>query len=142
MSDELREHIAAVQHEIWSHWMRYLFSRAEGSDYAGGAVIPNALVLRWQRQMETPYAGLTERERESDREQADKVLAVMAAELAAATQRAEAAEAQLAAVPQCALWRLYNDFPYANISESFGADFATAFEEIFEWLKTQPEVQP
>ncbi len=55
--------------------------------------------------------------------------------LLAATARAEAAGARLAAVPRDALWRLYNDYPY-------GADFAVTFEEIFEWVKTLPEVQP
>lgn len=28
MSDQLREALADVSHEIWAHWMRYLFSVA------------------------------------------------------------------------------------------------------------------
>ncbi len=72
----LREKLSDLQHEIWSHWMRYLFScctiNADGS-----ATIPADKVQRWQRQTETPYSQLTEKERESDREQADKVLNVL-----------------------------------------------------------------
>ena len=73
---ELREELAAIQHEIWSHWMKYLFSVCidlPGDDM----VIPKDFVSRWDRQVATPYCELSEAERESDREQADKVLAVL-----------------------------------------------------------------
>ena len=73
--DEYRERIAAVQHEIWSHWMSYLFSVCEVDDETGDAIIPAQYVERWQRQVRTDYANLTDKERESDRNQADKVLA-------------------------------------------------------------------
>jgi len=36
--------------------------------------IPMWAVERWQRQMNTPYAELPEEEKNSDREEADKVL--------------------------------------------------------------------
>lgn len=91
-NDELGEQLAAVQHEIWAHWMRYMFTCGQfGPD--GSWHMPAFKAERWQRQMDTPYAELTDRERESDREQADKILAVVAPQLAAATVRADAAEA-------------------------------------------------
>lgn len=71
-----REKIAAVQHEIWSHWMKYLFSVSVKNE-DGSYIIPAAKVERWQRQMATPYEALTDREKESDQDQADKVLAVL-----------------------------------------------------------------
>lgn len=70
-----REAIAAVQHEIWAHWMRYLFS-VSPKNADGSVNIPVDKVYRWKRQMRMPYALLTDAERDSDREQADKVLAV------------------------------------------------------------------
>ena len=63
---------AKIEHEIWSHWMRYLFEVSYNQRDDGCVVIPAEQVKRWKRQMDTPYAELTEREKESDREQARK----------------------------------------------------------------------
>jgi hypothetical protein len=80
MSNELREALAAVSHEIWAHWMKYLFSRCLGQAAGiSGSVIPQKEADRWRRQMETAYADLTEKEKDSDREQADKILKVLGA---------------------------------------------------------------
>lgn len=71
----VREGLADYAHEAWSRWMEYLFSKCTiGAD---GAIIPSELVTRWQRQMATPYAQLTESEKQSDREEADKMLKVI-----------------------------------------------------------------
>jgi hypothetical protein len=72
---EIRELLAEKQHEIWSHWMKYLFSVSQETDE--GVVIPVDKVLRWKQQMITPYIALTEQEKSSDREQADKLLTVI-----------------------------------------------------------------
>ncbi|KKN74819.1 hypothetical protein LCGC14_0387120 [marine sediment metagenome] len=74
--DDLRERLADVQHEIWAHWMQYLCSTCYVYDDET-CELPVNKVRRWRRQMETPYAELCEAEKESDREQADKVLAVL-----------------------------------------------------------------
>ena len=79
---DYRERIAAVQHEIWSHWMRHLFSVCGELNDDGSATISAYNVERWHRQMATGYADLTDKERESDRNQADKVLAERDAEIA------------------------------------------------------------
>lgn len=67
------EQLADVQHEIWSHWMKYLFSVSTINEQ-GECVIPTEYVERWQKQAHTSYAELSEKERESDREQARKVI--------------------------------------------------------------------
>ena len=89
MSDELREQLADVQHGIWAHWMRYQFSQCRRPDLAddGSLIIPADKVQRWQRQMDTEYADLSDKERESDRHQADKVLAVVRPALAVGALR-------------------------------------------------------
>lgn len=70
------ERIAAIQHAIWSHWMRYLFScSSEMED--GRVTIPADRVTRWKRQMETPYSELTAKEQASDLEQAEKVISAL-----------------------------------------------------------------
>ena len=73
---ELREKLAAQQHEIWAHWMRYLFSVCrENSD--GTYTIPADEVKHWKYQIETQYTDLTEDDKKSDREQADKILRML-----------------------------------------------------------------
>ena len=72
----LREHIANIQHEIWAHWMRYLFSVCQENP-DGSFTVPAEKAQRWLRQIDTPYTELSEPEKDSDREQADKILALL-----------------------------------------------------------------
>lgn len=58
---------AAVEHDIWSHWMKYMFSMCKVSP-SGSAVIPAGLVDRWKEQMMIPYNLLSEKEKQSDRD--------------------------------------------------------------------------
>ena len=68
-SEEVLEVIAAVAHERWSHWQRFLHAQCiENPD--GSLTIPADDVVRWTRQMQTRYSDLTEAEKESDRQQA------------------------------------------------------------------------
>jgi len=79
----LLEELAAVEHERWSHWQRYLHSRCvPGPD--GSLTIPAALVSRWSAQMSTDYADLTEAEKNSDREQVLRYLPVIGSALRSA----------------------------------------------------------
>ena len=66
---------ADLEHEIWSAWMKYMFSKGVKND-DGTWTMPAWAVERWARQMNTPYSGLSEQERESDREQVHKHNAV------------------------------------------------------------------
>jgi len=76
MNENIREQLAALAHEQWSGWMQYLFSKCERS-LSQQVVIPYWAVERWRRQMTTPYADLSEEEKNSDREEADKMLAII-----------------------------------------------------------------
>lgn len=75
MTEPLREQLAALAHEQWSGWMRYLYDKSDHDD--GYVLIPPGLAARWRRQMHTPYAALSEPEKESDRQEADRVLALL-----------------------------------------------------------------
>lgn len=71
-----REMLASVQHDIWVHWMKYLFSVCvENQD--GSYTIPVDKVQRWIRQVGTQYSELSEDEKQSDRQQADKILSIL-----------------------------------------------------------------
>lgn len=69
----LVERLAALEHERWAHWQRYMHSK--GQRAADGSItLPADLVQRWERQIETPYDQLSDDERESDREQVRRYL--------------------------------------------------------------------
>src|SRR5947209_2303620 len=71
--ESLIETLAAVEHERWSHWQRHLHEKsARQSD--GSLLIPAHLVQQWENQIATPYSQLSEKEKESDREQARKYI--------------------------------------------------------------------
>lgn len=81
LSDEMREELADYAHEAWSGWMKYLYSKcALNSD--GTATIPDWAITRWARQFTTDYIDLLEDEKNSDLEEADKIIAVIVRVLA------------------------------------------------------------
>jgi len=69
----MKEKLAALQHDIWSHWMRYLFSCCKKSN-SGNLIIPKDKVNHWKRQVSLKYDKLSEKEKDNDRDQADKIL--------------------------------------------------------------------
>lgn len=73
--DNLRERLAALEHDRWSRWQRYLHSCCD--EVHGALRIPPRYVEHWERQMCTPYAELSEREKDSDREEADRTLEIV-----------------------------------------------------------------
>lgn len=71
-----RELLSDLSHQIWIHWMKYQESVSKLNNN-GEWVIPKEKVDRWKRQMETNYNDLSDKEKESDREQADKILKIL-----------------------------------------------------------------
>lgn len=73
---DLREKFAALVHDQWSGWMKYLFGLCQGTKWLAGpqVAIPEAAEERWRRQMSTPYGQLPEEEKKSDRELAGKFI--------------------------------------------------------------------
>lgn len=70
------EKIASVQHDIWSHWMTYLFE-VSTLNKDGSVTIPADKVERWKRQMNTNYSELSNDEKKSDLEQAKKIITII-----------------------------------------------------------------
>lgn len=70
---KLIEVLADIEHKRWSHWQEYLHSKC-AKDKNGNLVIPKESVKNLERLINTPYAKLTEDEKESDREEAKKFL--------------------------------------------------------------------
>jgi len=84
--DGLVEQLAAVEHERWSHWQRYVHTKCVRQP-DGSLLLPAGLVARWEKQIDTKYAELDEQERESDREQVRKYLPLIASALAERVHR-------------------------------------------------------
>ena len=59
------EKLAAYEHDRWSHWMRWMFDNWTPENIA-----------RWKEQMVTSYENLPEHSKESDRQEARRILAV------------------------------------------------------------------
>jgi hypothetical protein len=74
--EELIESLADKEHASWCRWMQYLFSKSEAHG-DGSVTIPASLALRWFRQADTPYAELSEQEKQSDRDEVAHILPVI-----------------------------------------------------------------
>lgn len=72
----MREILAAWCHEQWSNWMFYLFSKGTLND-DGTWTMPAWAAQRWYRQMNVLYVDLSEDEKDSDRNEADKLAEVL-----------------------------------------------------------------
>lgn len=68
--------LAAIEHERWSHWQRYMHDKASRQE-DGTLLIPADLVARWEKQIETSYADLSADEQKSDREQVERYLPII-----------------------------------------------------------------
>ena len=65
---ELIEKLADIEHQRWADWQKYLHSKCI-KDEKGNLIISAEFVKHLERQIETPYSELFEKEKESDREQ-------------------------------------------------------------------------
>lgn len=71
---DLMERLSALEHDQWAHWTRYMLDNLTQEN-----------IERWKRQCDTPYEELSEKEKESDREWARKVLNEVGKEIYVAT---------------------------------------------------------
>ena len=67
MNDRFLNKLSDAQHDIWSHWMKYLFSVSEKLE-DGSYKIDKEKAEKWNRQMMTDFNDLSEKEKESDRD--------------------------------------------------------------------------
>lgn len=65
--EELREQLAAIEHERWADWQKYCHTKLTPID-------EDALehYKRWERQIKTPYSKLSDKEKASDMKQVDR----------------------------------------------------------------------
>lgn len=73
----LRERLAELCHSQWAGWMKYLFDRSTFLFKGGSYILGGMDVKRWQRQMRTEYKDLSEKVKDSDRREADRILKLL-----------------------------------------------------------------
>ena len=74
--EELMEVLADIEHRRWGDWQRYLHQISEHND-DGTITITLENVRRWSRQFNTDYKDLSEREKQSDRDQVMRYLPLL-----------------------------------------------------------------
>ena len=73
---DLEHKLSEYAHNTWSGWMKYLFSKCVMNE-DGTATLPESLVLRWNRQLNTKYDDLPENEKLSDQVEARMILNII-----------------------------------------------------------------
>ena len=75
MNDEIREQLASYAHAAWGSYMAYFLNKCRRANgvYLVDPAYADALI----RQINTPYDDLSEAEKNSDREEADKMLHII-----------------------------------------------------------------
>ena len=79
----VHQKLADYAHGAWSGWMKYMFEKLipyrPGTVQAeeGALIIPKWAVDRWTYQMNMTYNDLPESMKESDRQEADKIIAII-----------------------------------------------------------------
>ena len=77
--DDLKEQLADIEHQRWADWQKYLHSKMssvihpEVNNYEG-KFLSDEDFEHWERQIATDYKDLSEKEKDSDREQVDRYL--------------------------------------------------------------------
>lgn len=66
---------AEIEHNRWARWQSYLFSKSEWTK--DGYLIPKELCFKWQKQIDTPYSELSEKEKESDKKEVENYLPIL-----------------------------------------------------------------
>lgn len=69
-TDELREQLAAIEHERWSDWQKWCHQVLR--ENMGANADLEKVLERWDKQIATPYAELSDQEKTSDMEQVDR----------------------------------------------------------------------
>lgn len=64
--NKLKEELAELEHVQWACWTSYFLDNLTEEN-----------MLRWRRQIKTPYVDLTEKEKDSDREWAERVMEIL-----------------------------------------------------------------
>lgn len=89
--DDLKEKLAAIEHERWSDWQKWchkVLGENMPSDVFQDYVWP--ILVRWEKQADTPYEKLSDSEKASDMEQVDRYWPLIEAYISERVKETEA----------------------------------------------------
>ena len=66
IKNKIIEELAELEHKQWAHWTEYMLNNLEEEN-----------IKKWEKQIKTNYKELTEKEKNSDREWAEKTYNVI-----------------------------------------------------------------
>lgn len=89
--NELREKLAAIEHERWSDWQKWCNEVIRKTIKDGNEL--ELVLARWDRQIDTPYDNLTPGEQMSDMHQVDRYWPLIDAHVKVKVKEAEISEA-------------------------------------------------
>lgn len=87
--NNILEKFAEQEHIRWAKWQNYLHSFLTWNNDIQAWVLPHEKKEHWQRQIQTPYSMLSEKEKDSDREQVKPYLAFLQSEISLAVAQRE-----------------------------------------------------
>lgn len=86
--ERLIERLAAIEHERWADWQKYMHSKLQRHiEDENFMRLPLFNINHWERQIKTPYNKLTEKEKQSDRDQVYRYLHLIQEHIQAAEKR-------------------------------------------------------
>lgn len=71
--DEVLEKLADLEHARWARWQKHLHGQTN-KNADGSLTISAKDAAHWERQIATPYSKLSEREKDSDRKEAQSTI--------------------------------------------------------------------
>ena len=72
--EKLREKLAEIEHQRWADWQKWCHKVLRENCPSPEL---EKILERWDRQINTPYFKLAEKEKDSDREQVDRYLPLL-----------------------------------------------------------------
>ena len=83
------EELADIEHQRWADWQRHCHSKIiSDPDFRIGAK-GNECIQRWERQINSPYKDLSEKEKQSDRREVERYLPIIEKFILSAISEAE-----------------------------------------------------
>jgi hypothetical protein len=74
--EKLIEKLADIEHQRWADWQRWVHANFKKEEIGKGSWVwymPYSLIEQWQRQIETPYSELSEKEKKKTENKSEDI---------------------------------------------------------------------